>query len=68
MFRDILIVKNVNTTTDYSNFTAVTGDFAPSLFDLGPDVDSRPCQSPQPSDTCAQNKGKYGLNTGKYAL
>jgi hypothetical protein len=60
MYRDLLIVKNTNITTDYTKFTDMTGkDFDPALFFLGEDKDSRPCQSPQPSDTCQQSSHFY---------
>ena len=60
-YRDILITKGTNITTDFLNFTAVTGDFDPSIFYLGDDVDSRPCQSPQPSDTCTSGHVFRGM-------
>jgi hypothetical protein len=54
MYRDILIAKNTNATTDYTEFKDVQ-EFDPALFSLGPEIDARACEGPLPSDTCQQS-------------
>jgi hypothetical protein len=67
MYRDILIAKGkINITSDYSNFTVVTGDFDPAIFDLGPEICSRACATPQPSETCPQSSPTRIPRKGKW--